>query len=74
MPPEKLTKSFVPNEKSDIYSLGVCLYEHFFGIHPYLGSDNRPNNYQEYKKRLEKAELLPTSKMIKKVQRCSLKF
>lgn len=36
MPPEKLKSKFLPNPKSDIYSLGVTIYEVVFGFHPYL--------------------------------------
>jgi serine/threonine protein kinase len=52
MPPEKLkSRRFLPNEKSDIYSLGTCVYEIIFGFHPYL--KKKTANYKEYLQALD---------------------
>jgi len=58
MPPEKLRQKFLPNPKSDIYSLGVTLYEVIFGFHPYL--EKKTKNMKEYLSLLNKANLRPT--------------
>jgi len=45
MPPEKLKGSlFSPSPKTEIFSLGVTLYETIFGSHPYLKI--RPSDYK----------------------------
>ena len=65
MPPEKLKKAdYVANAKSDIYSLGVSLYEIIFRRHPYLQA--RVNDYKLYLKRINNAELRPLYEMLPK--------
>jgi serine/threonine protein kinase len=39
MAPEKLTKEYLPSVKSDIYSLGVLMFEVMVGRHPYFWSE-----------------------------------
>lgn len=73
MPPEKLkVKNFVPSDKSDIFSLGVCLYEIFFNIHPYLSK--KTANYKEYLTNLQGATLKPLHHLMKKIGSTSLKL
>lgn len=73
MPPEKLKiKNFIPSDKSDIFSLGVCLYEIFFGIHPYLSK--KTANYKEYLLALQGATLKPLPQLMKKIGSTSLKL
>ena len=73
MPPQKLkVKNFVPSDKSDIYSLGICLYEMIFGIHPYLSK--KTANYKEYLLALNGATLKPLPLMMKKINSTSLKL
>ena len=73
MPPEKLkSKKFLPNEKSDIYSLGTCLYEIIFNFHPYL--KKKTANYKEYLKCLEEAILRPIPFLLKRIGSNSLRL
>lgn len=73
MPPEKLkSRRFLPNDKSDIFSLGTCLYEIIFGFHPYL--KKKTPNYKEYLIALEEANLRPTSVLMKKIGSSSLRL
>ncbi len=73
MPPEKLkSRRFLPNEKSDIYSLGTCLYEVIFGFHPYL--KKKTANYKEYLAALEEAKLKPLSHLMKLIGSSSLRL
>lgn len=53
---EKLTKKdYISNYKSDIYSLGVMMYEIITRRHPYV--ENRGLNLKEYVKQLKDAKL-----------------
>lgn len=47
MPPEKLKLSkYVPTSKSEIFALGVTLYEVIFGEQPYVS--RLPKDYKDY--------------------------
>lgn len=73
MPPEKLrSRRFLPNEKSDIYSLGTCVYEIVFGFHPYL--KRKTANYKEYLLALDEATLRPIPLLMKKIGSTSLRL
>jgi serine/threonine protein kinase len=73
MPPEKLkSRRFLPNEKSDIYSLGVCLYEVIFAHHPYL--KKKTSNYKEYLAILNEATQKPISVLMKNLGSSSLRL
>ena len=49
MPPEKLkSSSYIPTSNSEIFSLGVTLYEIIFSSHPYLAK--RVSDYRLYLK------------------------
>ena len=54
MPPEKLKNpKYVPSSKSEIFSLGVTLYETIFGHQPYVSK--KPYDYKEYLRMLQEA-------------------
>lgn len=73
MPPEKLKyKNFIPSEKSDIYSLGICIYQIVFGVHPYLSK--KTSNYKEYLLALNGATLKPLPLLMKKIGSNSFKL
>lgn len=73
MPPEKLkTKNFMPSDRSDMYSLGITLYEIIFGIHPYLSK--KTVNYKEYLVSLNGATLKPLPTLMKRIGSTSLKL
>lgn len=73
MPPEKLkSRVFKPNDKSDIFSLGVSLYEIFFGVHPYLSK--KTANYKEYLSLLQGATLKHSSELMKIIGSNSFKL
>ena len=72
MPPEKLSSKFIPNAKSDIYSLGVTLYEVIFGFHPYL--KQKTKNAKEYLGMLKTAQLAPTHELLRRIHNPSLRF
>lgn len=56
MPPEKLKPdNYIPTSKSQIFSLGVTLYEIIFGSHPYL--KKRLSDYKAYLKEIANAKL-----------------
>ena len=65
-------KNFIPSDKSDIYSLGVCLYEIIFGVHPYLLK--KTTNYKEYLLALNGATLKPLPTLMKKIGSTSFKL
>ena len=73
MPPEKLkSRKFLPSDRSDIFSLGVCVYEIIFGFHPYVRK--KTANYKEYLKTIEDSVLKPIPVLMKKVGSSSLKL
>lgn len=73
MPPEKLkVKNFLPNDKSDIFSLGVSLYEVIFGTAPYV--KKKTANYKEYLVGLETAQLTPIPKLMLKFPTASIRL
>jgi serine/threonine protein kinase len=55
MPPEKLKgTTFTPTSKTEMFSLGVTLFEVIFGSHPYL--TKTPTDYRNYLKMLQEAQ------------------
>lgn len=73
MPPEKLKElKFVPNEKSDIYSLGICIYETIFKDHPYV--KKRTTSPKEYLEALKENSLKSVPSLMKLLSSTSLRL
>jgi hypothetical protein len=58
MSPDKLRMKYLPNASSDIFSLGVSIYEVVFGFHPY-NVDHSVKDYKIYLRELRNAKLRP---------------
>lgn len=67
-----MLSKFKPSAKSDIFSLGVTLYEVIFGFHPYL--KKKTKNTKEYLTVLYGAQLAPSHELLRRIYNPSLKF
>ena len=73
MPPEKLkSPKYVPTAQSEMFSLGITLFESIFGHHPYLKS--KPNDYKDYLKMLQTASVRSISSLKQDFPNSSLAF
>ena len=73
MPPEKLkSSSYIPTSKSEIFSLGVTLYEIIFNHHPYLAK--RVTDYRVYLKEITNAKLRSVDELKSKFPEASIRL
>ena len=73
MPPEKLkSSSYIPTSKSEIFSLGVTLYEIIFVSHPYLAK--RVSDYRVYLKEITNAKLKSVDELKSKFPEASIRL